>query len=154
MAGHEAETGDGRPPIGRAEAVDGPQEGGDVGPAVEGDAPAEKRRRLNALLTLQEAIGQERLRRFEGRPAEVLVESIRSPRTLHDHDAPAGEGPSAAALGAGPSGLSEGAVPLAGRNHQNRLVHLRGPAGLVGQLVNVRVERAGPYALVAAPMSR
>ena len=38
-------------------------------------------------------------------------------------------------------------VPLSGRNRENRLVHLTGPATLVGQLVDVRVEHAGPYAL-------
>ena len=37
---------------------------------------------------------------------------------------------------------------LTGRNRENRLVHLDGDASLVGQLVTVRVERAGPYALV------
>ena len=36
---------------------------------------------------------------------------------------------------------------LVGRNREHKLVHLDGPAELVGQLVEVVVERAGPYAL-------
>ncbi|MGH2468223.1 MAG: radical SAM protein, partial [Candidatus Limnocylindrales bacterium] len=98
--------------------------------------PAEKRRRLNALLTLQEGIGLERLGRFEGRETEVLIEGVRPARS-HAHD---GEGAVVSAAGSA----------LVGRNRENRLVHLRGPAELVGRLATVRVERAGPYALVGS----
>ncbi len=34
-----------------------------------------------------------------------------------------------------------------GRNRQHKLVHFDGPVSLVGQLVDVVITRAGPYAL-------
>ncbi len=43
--------------------------------------------------------------------------------------------------------LSDGLVRLAGRSRENRLVHLAGPATLVGRIVDVRLEAAGPYSL-------
>ncbi len=50
------------------------------------DVPAgEKRRRLNALLAVQEAIGLERNAAWRGRTVEVLVEG-RTRRAAHDHD--------------------------------------------------------------------
>jgi tRNA-2-methylthio-N6-dimethylallyladenosine synthase len=99
--------------------------------------PAEKRRRLNALLALQERMGLASLRRFEGTTSEVLVEAIR-PQRSHDH-APDDLAPAPRA--------DPAAVRLAGRNRQNRLVHFDGPAELVGRLVPVRILAAGPYAL-------
>jgi tRNA-2-methylthio-N6-dimethylallyladenosine synthase len=106
------------------------------------DVPADvKRRRLNGLLALQEPIGLERNRAWLGRTVEVLVDTIVPPRT-HDHvdaDEPASDGP----MHASP----EGVVHLSGRTRQNKLVHLAGPAGLLGTLVSVKVEHAGPYAL-------
>ncbi|MGH2407261.1 MAG: tRNA (N6-isopentenyl adenosine(37)-C2)-methylthiotransferase MiaB [Candidatus Limnocylindrales bacterium] len=99
------------------------------------DVPAaEKRRRLNALLAVQEEIGHERNRRWAGRTTEVLVEGTREPRG-HDHDE-AGS-PTDATL-----------TQLHGRNRENRLVHFAGSVDQVGRLVPVVVERAGPYALV------
>ena len=99
------------------------------------DVPAaEKRRRLNELLALQEGIGLARNRAWVGRTIEVLVEGVQAPRT-HDH----GEGQDTS----GPQ--------LTGRNRENRLVHFAGPEtpeALVGLLVPVVIERAGPYALV------
>jgi tRNA-2-methylthio-N6-dimethylallyladenosine synthase len=99
------------------------------------DVPvAEKRRRLNELLALQEGTGLERNRAWVGRTIEVLVEGVQAPRT-HDH----GEGHDTS----GPQ--------LTGRNRENRLVHFTGseaPEALVGLLVPVAIERAGPYALV------
>ncbi|MHB8397499.1 MAG: MiaB/RimO family radical SAM methylthiotransferase [Candidatus Limnocylindrales bacterium] len=102
------------------------------------DVPAgEKRRRLNALLDVQEAIGLERNMALLDRTADVLIDRIVLPRT-HDHDdhdeqvENPGEGTD---------------VHLAGRTRGNRLVHLRGPAELVGHIVDVRIEHAGPYAL-------
>ena len=41
----------------------------------------------------------------------------------------------------------DGHVRLGGRNRENRLVHVSGPAHLVGRLVQVRIDRAGPYSL-------
>jgi hypothetical protein len=35
-----------------------------------------------------------------------------------------------------------------GRNREHKLVHFEGPPELVGHLVDVVVERAGPYALM------
>ena len=95
--------------------------------------PAEKRRRLNELLALQESIGWERNRAWVGRDTEVLVDEIR-PRRTHDHEPGAGTG-------------IAGGERLAGRNRENKLVHFDGDASLVGRFVTVRVDHAGPYAL-------
>ena len=98
------------------------------------DVPTlEKKRRLQALLDLQETIGHERNLEWVGRTTEVLVDEVRPDRS-HDHDdarAPA----------------RAGTVRLAGRNRENRLVHLDGRSELVGTRVEVRIEHAGPYAL-------
>ena len=114
--------------------------------------PGEKRRRLQALLDLQERIGLERNREWVGRTTEVLVEEIR-PERSHSHDEEANE--NAASVGgenrpAGESRPGEGSVRLAGRNRENKLVHFSGSAELLGRRVMVRVERAGPYALVGS----
>jgi tRNA A37 methylthiotransferase MiaB len=98
------------------------------------DVPAaEKRRRLNVLLGLQEGIGRERNDAWLGRRTEVLVEEAR-PRRAHDH---AADDTSAAA----------GLARLVGRNREHRILHLDGPESLIGGLVEVIVDRAGPYAL-------
>jgi tRNA-2-methylthio-N6-dimethylallyladenosine synthase len=100
------------------------------------DVPAaEKRRRLNALLALQEGIGLERNRAWLGRTTEVLVEGVR-PARGHDHAEPSADG------------APWGGPQLRGRNRENRLVHFAGPETLVGRLTEVTVEHAGPYALV------
>jgi tRNA-2-methylthio-N6-dimethylallyladenosine synthase len=96
------------------------------------DVPrAEKKRRLQALLELQEGIGLAANRAWVGRTTEVLVDQVR-PASSHDHAA-------------------DGVARVAGRNRQNKLVHLPGGAELLGRLVNVHIERAGPYALVGQP---
>ncbi len=100
---------------------------------LEDDVPAaEKRARLNELLALQEEIGQERNAAWTGRDVEVLVDTIVPPRS-HEHEA--------AAAGTTPG------TTLSGRTRENKLVHLRGDTDLLGRLVAVRVEHAGPYAL-------
>jgi tRNA-2-methylthio-N6-dimethylallyladenosine synthase len=96
--------------------------------------PAEKRRRLNALLALQEGVGLERNRDWLGRTTDVLVDTVTPPRS-HDHD----DGSDA--------DRSTGHVALSGRNREHRLVHLTGTPDLVGRIVSVRVDHAGPYAL-------
>src|SRR4051794_3842752 len=48
--------------------------------------PAEKRRRLNELLRIQEAIGLERNRAWVGRTVDVLVDAVVAPRS-HEHEA-------------------------------------------------------------------
>ncbi len=109
------------------------------------DVPAaEKRRRLVALLELQEGIGLERNRAWLGRETEVLVDAVVPPR-LHDHEdeEAAGAAESRDAFAHLPAGV----VHLAGRSRENKLVHVAGPADLVGRLARVRVEHAGPYAL-------
>src|SRR5436190_6492594 len=107
------------------------------------DVPADdKRRRLNALLALQEPIGHERNRAWLGRTVEVLVDTIVPPRT-HEHDEPEADGPAAPPTPEEGSGL----VRLSGRSRQNKLVHLIGPAAWMGTLVDVRIDHAGPYAL-------
>jgi tRNA-2-methylthio-N6-dimethylallyladenosine synthase len=90
---------------------------------------AEKKRRLQALLDLQESIGYAANQRWVGRDTEVLVDQVRSVPVHGDHDGAAA------------------APRVAGRNRQNKLVHLDGGSELVGQLVNVSVDHAGPYAL-------
>jgi tRNA-2-methylthio-N6-dimethylallyladenosine synthase len=94
------------------------------------DVPkTDKKRRLQALLDLQQDIGLEINQRWVGRPTEVLVDQQRPPSS-HSGD---------------------GTAPrLAGRNRHNKLVHFDGPPELIGSLVEVRVERAGPYALAGS----
>ncbi|HET8784581.1 MAG TPA: MiaB/RimO family radical SAM methylthiotransferase, partial [Candidatus Limnocylindrales bacterium] len=92
--------------------------------------PDVKRRRLNELLAMQEGIGLERNQAWLGREVDVLVDAVGAIRT-HEHDA--------AAVGSG--------ATVSGRTRGNKLVHLPGPASLVGREVRVRVDHAGPYAL-------
>jgi tRNA-2-methylthio-N6-dimethylallyladenosine synthase len=102
---------------------------------LDDDVPAaDKRRRLNTLLAVQERIGLERNRTWLGRVVEVLVDAV-EPERSHDHDD--GDHPATA----GPD------ARLSGRTRGNKLVHLTGSPSLVGHLVDVRVEHAGPYAL-------
>jgi tRNA-2-methylthio-N6-dimethylallyladenosine synthase len=97
---------------------------------LDDDVPADvKRRRLNDLLAVQEGIGLERNRAWVGRRVEVLVDEVRPPRS-HDHDTEVTHGPR-----------------VAGRSRANKLVHLDGGPELVGRMVEVEVEHAGPYAL-------
>jgi tRNA-2-methylthio-N6-dimethylallyladenosine synthase len=102
------------------------------------DVPAvEKKRRLNQLLAVQETIGMELNEAWLGRRTQVLVDEARQPRR-HDHgdQAGAGDGPR-----------------LVGRNREHKLVHFDGPESLVGEIVEVIVERAGPYALSGRPVT-
>ena len=108
------------------------------------DVPAaDKRRRLNALLAIQEPIGLERNQRWLGREVEVLVETIARDRS-HEHEEPATDGEGSTPRGVRPG---PGQVALSGRTRGNKLVHLAGDANWVGSLVAVRIEHAGPYAL-------
>ncbi len=94
------------------------------------DVPiAEKKRRLNELLGVQEQIGRELNEAWVGRHTEVLVDEARQPR-VHEHEGPKADGPR-----------------LVGRNREHKLVHFDGPASLVGRLVEVEIDRAGAYAL-------
>jgi tRNA-2-methylthio-N6-dimethylallyladenosine synthase len=94
------------------------------------DVPgAEKKRRLNELLAVQEGIGLALNEAWLGRRTEVLVDEARQPRA-HDHEGGEHHGPR-----------------LVGRNREHKLVHFDGPESLVGTLVEVAIERAGPYAL-------
>jgi tRNA-2-methylthio-N6-dimethylallyladenosine synthase len=97
------------------------------------DVPApEKKRRLNTLLELQEGIGLAANEAWVGRTTEVLVEVVRKP-VSHDH---------------GASAVVDGGPRLAGRNRHGKLVHFGGSPALVGRLVDVRIEHAGPYSLM------
>ncbi|CAN5499661.1 tRNA (N6-isopentenyl adenosine(37)-C2)-methylthiotransferase MiaB [soil metagenome] len=101
------------------------------------DVPAaEKKRRLQALLDLQEGVGLERNRGWIGRTTEVLVDEVRAPRS-HDHEPPDGERPP----------VPDGWRRLAGRNRHSKLVHFSGPTELLGRRQDVVVERAGAYSL-------
>jgi len=114
------------------------------------DVPAaEKRRRLNVLLDLQEGMGRELNEAWVGRRSEVLVEEVR-PRRRHQHDADGEkrQGGEGSQDGGRPDAPVARGPRLAGRNREHKLVHFDGPAELVGQLVDVIIERAGPYALV------
>ena len=107
---------------------------------------ADKRRRLVSCSAVQEAIGLERNRAWLGREVEVLVDTI-VPARHHDHDDEAeGTAESRDAF----AHLPDGVVHLAGRSRENKLVHVAGSPTLVGRLVRVRVEHAGPYALRGA----
>jgi tRNA-2-methylthio-N6-dimethylallyladenosine synthase len=107
------------------------------------DVPAaDKRRRLNGLLELQEPIGLERNRAWLGRTVEVLVDTIVPPRSHeHEPDEPA------VSMPAGEPEWGSDDVHLTGRTRQNKLVHLTGPASLLGTFVAVTIDHAGPYAL-------
>ena len=108
--------------------------------------PAEKRRRLVELLALQEGIGHRRNRAWEGRRTEVRVDRMVPPRS-HDHDEPDEGGVDGTANRDAFAELPDGLAHLVGRNRQNKLVHLAGQPALVGRLVDVHIEHAGPYAL-------
>jgi tRNA-2-methylthio-N6-dimethylallyladenosine synthase len=98
------------------------------------DVPAhEKRRRLNALLALQEGIGLERNQAWLGRRTEVLVEEAR-PRRRHDHEGDVADD-------------ATDRPRLMGRNREHRIVHVDGAPDLVGRRVDTVIEHAGPYAL-------
>ena len=106
------------------------------------DVPASiKRERLNELLAVQERTGARRMASWVGRTVEVLVERL-TPPPSHDHDE-ADATRSAVTI----EPLGAGHVRLAGRTRRHTLVHLVGEAALVGRLVGVRIEHAGPYAL-------
>jgi tRNA-2-methylthio-N6-dimethylallyladenosine synthase len=109
------------------------------------DVPAaEKRRRLNVLLQLQEGIGLDRNRRWLGLTTQVLADTVTPPR-VHDHED---------TLAAGAKRAAEpraGEVAMSGRNRENRLVHFVGRTELVGHLVDVRIEHVGPYSLRGSP---
>ncbi|HYO44717.1 MAG TPA: MiaB/RimO family radical SAM methylthiotransferase [Candidatus Limnocylindrales bacterium] len=112
------------------------------------DVPAiEKRRRLVALLGVQEAIGFERNRAWLGRTTEVLVERIVPPRT-HDHEDAEAEGTAESRDAF--ARLPEGMVHLVGRSRESKLVHVAGSPALRGELVRVAIDHAGPYALRGA----
>ena len=102
------------------------------------DVPAaDKRRRLNTLLAIQERIGLVRNEAWVDRTVEVLVDSIVPERT-HDHESEGSLPP------------PEGQTRLSGRSRQNKLVHLTGTPELLGSMVDVRVTQAGAYSLRGA----
>ena len=102
---------------------------------LDDDVPAaDKRRRLNVLLAVQEAIGLERNEAWLGREVEVLVDAV-NPARGHDH---------------GGAEIPGEGSRLSGRTRGNKLVHLAGDEALVGREVVVRIEHAGPYALRGA----
>ena len=110
------------------------------------DVPAaDKRRRLNTLLALQEGIGLKRNEAWLGREVEVLVDAVTAARA-HGHE----EGPEVvqnAGQNAGSGGGAGEGTRLSGRTRTNKLVHLVGDPALVSRTVAVRIEHAGPYAL-------
>jgi tRNA-2-methylthio-N6-dimethylallyladenosine synthase len=106
--------------------------------------PADKRRRLNALLALQEEIGLQRNREWSGRTTEVLIDTIVAPR---NHEHVEADGGMDTPVGDRRNPIPQGAVRLSGRTRERKLVHLAGSADLLGRLVDVRIEHAGPYAL-------
>ncbi len=113
------------------------------------DIPAGvKKERLNRLLALQEEIGFARNRERLGSVASVLVDTLERPRG-HEHDEAGDEPPPVTLSGRDPFAdpLPDGWVRLAGRSRDNRLVHLAGSAKLVGSIVDVHLQAAGPYSL-------
>ena len=105
------------------------------------DVPAaDKRRRLNTLLAIQERIGHHNNQAWLGREVAVLVDAVNAPRA-HGHDE--------LEPGSPRTGRGEHAS-LSGRTRTNKLVHLSGPLALIGQTVVVQIDHAGPYALRGA----
>ncbi len=96
---------------------------------LEDDVPkSEKKRRLQALLELQEGIGRVANEAWVGRTTEVLVDQVRKAPVHGDHEA--------------------ATTPrVSGRNRENKLVHFDGGPELIGRLVSVEIDHAGPYAL-------
>ena len=114
---------------------------------LEDDVPAaDKRRRLNTLLALQEGIGLERNRAWLGRDVEVLVDSV-APARAHDHDH---RDDDETGRPEADDRAATTATRLSGRTRTNKLVHLGGDPALVGRTVTVRIDHAGPYALRGA----
>jgi len=118
--------------------------------------PADKRRRLNTLLAVQERIGLERNQALLGSELEVLVDAVNTASAHGPHED--GHGPhdleAASRSGSGADNRQPAAVAatrrLSGRTRSNKLVHLVGDPALVGRAVVVRIEHAGPYALRGA----
>ena len=102
---------------------------------LDDDVPkTEKKWRLQALLGLQEEIGREANQAWVGRTTEVLVDQVRQAPVHGDHETAATQ-------------------RVSGRNRENKLVHLDGGPELIGRLVNVTIDHAGPYALSGARVS-
>ena len=77
------------------------------------DVPvADKKRRLNTLLALQERIGLARNEAWIGREVDVLVDTVTPPRS-HEHDERARR-------------RAARASPLTGRTREHKLIHLTG----------------------------
>ncbi len=111
------------------------------------DVPAGvKHRRLVELLAVQEAIGLERNRAWLGRRAEVLLDAVVPPRA-HDHEDADEEAAGTPSARDAFRNLPDGVAHLVGRSRENKLVHVAGAPALVGELVSVAIEHAGPYAL-------
>jgi len=114
---------------------------------LDDDVPAaDKRRRLNTVLEVQERIGLERNGAWLGRQVEVLVDAVHT-ASAHDGHGAGPDQPDQPLVRPAP-GVD--ALRLSGRTRSNKLVHLVGDAALVGRPVVVRVEHAGPYALRGA----
>ena len=112
------------------------------------DVPAaEKHRRLVELLAVQEAIGLERNREWLGRTTEVLLDAVVPPRAHHHDEADDDEAAGTAGARDAFRDLPEGIAHLVGRSRENKLVHTAGAPALVGALVGVAIDHAGPYAL-------
>ena len=111
------------------------------------DVPTgEKRRRLVELLDVQEAIGLERNRSWLGRTTEVLVDAALPPRS-HDHEDDEDEAAGTSVARDAFRDLPAGVEHLVGRSRENKLVHVAGAPDLLGTLVAVAIDHAGPYAL-------
>ena len=110
------------------------------------DVPASvKHQRLVDLLAVQEAIGLERNRAWLGRTTEVLVDAVVPPRA-HSHD-DEDEAAEASVARDAFRDLPDGVAHLVGRSRENKLVHVGGSPELLGTLVDVAIDHAGPYAL-------
>ncbi|MHB8959280.1 MAG: tRNA (N6-isopentenyl adenosine(37)-C2)-methylthiotransferase MiaB [Candidatus Limnocylindrales bacterium] len=112
------------------------------------DVPApEKHRRLVELLAVQEAIGLERNREWLGRTTQVLLDAVVPPRAHHHDEADDDEAAGTPGARDAFRDLPEGIAHLVGRSRENKLVHVAGAPALVGELVRVAIDHAGPYAL-------
>jgi tRNA-2-methylthio-N6-dimethylallyladenosine synthase len=102
-----------------------------------------KRRRNNELLAIQSRISEQVHRQCVGRTMRIFVESVSEHATRQRDGAAPGSGASVTLGWERPQSVAQ----LTGRTDGDLIVMFEGDPGLVGTIVEVRIERATPLAL-------